>query len=138
MLPETIRVFGGEEIPIDANPFRVGRGVPAKGTLFAAIARGFRAADRDDGLDGEQNLSLPEKDDNVYVSKDHFSIVFENGQYFLVDNGSSLGTIVEGRLIGGKRAGGRTLLRHNDVIVVGSHRSGYIFKFVVRQRVVGA
>jgi hypothetical protein len=47
----------------------------------------------------------------------------------LVDRQSTCGTIVEGRVIGGKHVGGAAPLHDGDVIIVGTSSSRYVFKF---------
>ena len=76
-------------------------------------------------------LYLRENGLEVYVSREHFLIDSVAGEYRLVDRNSALGTWVEGRLIGGDRRGGECQLRPGDVIIPGSYKSGFIFKFIV-------
>lgn len=68
---------------------------------------------------------------SFHISGAHFAIEWIDGRFFLVDRESACGTIVAGRRIGGHRAGGRTDLRDGDQIVVGTHRSRFIFQFSI-------
>lgn len=134
MTPEARRLLGVSTIAVEPTPFRVGRGEIRKAALMGGVRKKieavFRAADVDDAPT-EQRLELPEKSDRRFVSKDHFEIVRTRRGWELVDLGSSLGTIVDGELVGGKRQGGRAPLQDGSVIIVGSHHSGFIFKFRV-------
>ena len=47
------------------------------------------------------------------------------------DADRTCGTLVEGGLVGGDTRGGRRSLHDGDVIIVGSSRSPYAFKFRV-------
>ena len=51
----------------------------------------------------------------------------------LVDRGSACGTLVEGVRVGEKRSGGTIPLRNNDVIIVGTSVSDFVFKFLIRE-----
>lgn len=51
--------------------------------------------------------------------------------YILVDRASTCGTIVEGQTVGGDTRGGTCSLHDGDVIIVGTSRSPYAFKFRV-------
>jgi hypothetical protein len=50
-----------------------------------------------------------------------------------VDRASFCGTLVEGELVGGKRRGGWRELANNDVIIVGTSESTFIFKFLITE-----
>jgi hypothetical protein len=56
----------------------------------------------------------------------------EGGRYFLEDRRSALGTLVEGRTVGGARTGGQCELRDGDVIIPGGSGSQFVFKFTRR------
>jgi pSer/pThr/pTyr-binding forkhead associated (FHA) protein len=61
-----------------------------------------------------------------HVSREHFLIDTKHELYVLIDRGSFCGTIV-----GGQRAGGQIELRNEDVVIIGTVDSPYVFKFVV-------
>jgi pSer/pThr/pTyr-binding forkhead associated (FHA) protein len=133
LTPEAQRLLGASVIDVDPTPLRVGRGEfrPAvlMGGLRKKVERMLRAADFDEGESPSAMLELPEKEERRFVSKEHFEIVRGKTGYELVDLGSSLGTVVDGELVGGKRQGGRAKLEDGSVIIVGSHHSGFIFRF---------
>lgn len=117
-----------QQIPLTMFPFRVGR--ESRGPN-AGWTRD-RNADRRKGQAPPTNeLYLWEQEDHLHVSREHFEIQRENDDYYLVDRCSALGTWVEGQLVGGNRQGGKVRLQSGNVIIVGSHRSGYIFKFIL-------
>jgi len=133
LTPDAQRLLGTAEISVDPLPLKVGRGEVRKAALMSGLKKKmeavFRAADLDEGEAANPMLELPEKEGHRFISKDHFEIVKSRGGYELVDLGSSLGTIVDGELVGGKRQGGRAKLHDHSVIIVGSHHSGFVFKF---------
>lgn len=120
---EAKQAVEGEVLAISSFPYRVGR--DSRGDELNYDGRDRRRGNSKPNND----LYLVETTELFYVSREHFEIVFEEGEFWLVDRGSALGTWVGGRKIGGKRRGGRTVLRHGDVIIVGSHKSGFIFQF---------
>ena len=74
-------------------------------------------------------LYLAEPEPATNVSREHFQIEHNGAQYVLVDRQSTCGTLVEGRVVGGKQAGGAVPLRDGDVIIVGTSASRFVFKF---------
>ena len=113
----------GADYAIKEFPYRVGResrkyDTPEKKALFAGLR-----------LSAKSDLYLVEESELINVSREHFQIDRGEGGYVLQDRGSTLGTIVEGRTVGGGNAGGRVVLRDGDVIIVGSPTSPYVFKF---------
>jgi pSer/pThr/pTyr-binding forkhead associated (FHA) protein len=67
----------------------------------------------------------------MQISREHFMIDHFEGEYFLIDRGSSLGTLVNGTRVGGNRQKGQIALHNGDLITVGNERSKYIFRFEV-------
>jgi pSer/pThr/pTyr-binding forkhead associated (FHA) protein len=125
LTPEARVCLGTELFRIPRFPFRVGRENRTSGLLHFPNSR--RRAD-----------SLPTSDLYLFVtgpvlnvSRDHFQIELRRGEFFLVDRGSAYGTIVEGETVGEDRTGGERRLNANDVIIVGSSESRYVFKFVI-------
>ena len=113
---------------ISSFPFRVGREMR---TLHGPVPREI-AERRKRGITAPNNdLYLLESGTEVFVSREHFLIEQVGGEFRLVDRQSTLGTWVEGRLIGGDQRGGNCRLLPGDVIITGSHKSGFIFKFLV-------
>lgn len=133
MTPDAQRLLGTSEISVDPLPLKFVRGEVRKAALMSGLKRKmeavFRAADFDEGAAPTPTFELPEKEGRRFVSKEHFEIVRAKSGYELVDLGSSLGTIVDGELVGGKKQGGRAKLEDGSVVIVGSHHSGFVFKF---------
>lgn len=117
----------GQQLAITELPFRVGRESRGPNEGWKKSNQERRA-----GKSAPNNdLYIWESTREVYVSRDHFQIEREGDQFRLVDRNSALGTWVEGQLVGGKRTGGAANLANGDVIILGSHLSGFLFKFVV-------
>lgn len=117
----------GQQLAITELPFRVGR--ESRGPN-----EGWKKSnqERREGRSAPNNdLYIWEQSREVYVSREHFQIERDGDKYRLVDRHSALGTWVEGQLVGGKRAGGAVELADGDVIILGTHQSGFLFKFVV-------
>jgi pSer/pThr/pTyr-binding forkhead associated (FHA) protein len=74
-------------------------------------------------------LSDPIKPLNV--SREHFQIESREVRFFIIDRGSTCGTLVEGVAIGGEKRGGQHQLFNGDVIIVGTSVSPYIYKFII-------
>ena len=110
-------------------PFRVGRDTR---TLSGPVPREI-AERREHRMQPNNDLYLREAGPEVYVSREHFLIDCMGGEYRLVDRQSALGTWVDGRLIGGDRRGGDCRLVPGDIVIPGSYKSGFIFKFLVSE-----
>jgi FHA domain-containing protein len=127
LTPEAAAALGGAEATISELPFRVGR--ESRGLRHAA---GRTIAERRKGERHRTNeLYLPERSEPFNVSREHFQIQHNGTCYILVDRQSTCGTLVEGAVVGGRGIGGAAPLRNGDVIIVGSSRSPYVFKFRV-------
>jgi len=118
--------LGGAQYAITQFPYRVGResrkyDSPEKKALFANKRSPANKPNND--------LYLVEETELINVSREHFQIDRADDRFVLQDRGSTLGTIVEGRTVGGENAGGRVVLHDADVIIVGSPTSPYVFKF---------
>ncbi len=114
----------GEQKVIERFPFKVGR----ESRLGSAMPP--QTAERRQRTEPQLNdLYIVDKGDVLNVSREHFLIEHERGQYVLADRGSACGTIVEGRTVGGDRKGGRIELHDHDVIIVGTPNSPFVFKF---------
>ena len=117
------RALGGDQRVLEHLPFKVGRE-----SRVGPSAR--RTDERRKGTAPQLNdIYILETGEVVNVSREHFLIDADGAGHVLVDRGSTLGTIVEGRTIGGSRTGGRTPLRNHDVIIVGTAASPFVFKF---------
>lgn len=125
LTPEARNALGGERLQIAAFPFRVGREsrLTNKPMVPADARRGTDSPPNND-------LYLHEPGTVFNVSREHFLIDYRDRLYVLIDRGSACGTLVEGELVGEKRAGGWRRLDDNDVIIVGTSESRFVFKFV--------
>ena len=116
------------EIKLDTFPFRIGREsrirmVNGKPQLMER--RKFQAPPNNE-------LYLIDIGRRLNVSREHFQIEKnEDGTYMLVDRGSACGTIVGKQPIGGGDQGGNGPLKDGDVIVVGTSKSSFVFRFLV-------
>jgi pSer/pThr/pTyr-binding forkhead associated (FHA) protein len=117
----------GQTFPIDSFPFRVGRESRGPNEGWLKSERNRRTGQSAPNND----LYIWEQTREVFVSREHFQIDRLAGRFQLEDRNSALGTWVEGHLVGGKRAGGTVELHDGDVIILGSHLSGFVFKFLV-------
>lgn len=118
----------GHQLQLDRYPFRVGRECRGPNAHWL----------KSDGTERRRSSAAPtnelylwEQGREVYVSRNHLQIERDGDGFVLVDRESALGTWVEGSLVGGNRRGGQTALHHGDVIIIGAHRSGFIFKFII-------
>jgi pSer/pThr/pTyr-binding forkhead associated (FHA) protein len=117
-------VLRGEQRVIERSPFKVGR------ESRLGLAGPSEAREQRTGSAPQLNdLYIVDRGEVLNVSREHFLIEHEGSRYFLVDRGSACGTLVEGRMIGGDRKGGRTELHDHDVIIVGTSVSPFVFKF---------
>jgi CRP-like cAMP-binding protein len=94
-------------------PFRIGRYV----------------SPHDSETDVFYNNNLAIEEEKPYViSRNHLSINYEGGKFWVVDRGSAFGLVVNGQEIGGKTRRSRIALdiEHNQLII-GPPTSGYIF-----------
>ena len=127
---EAMRALGGQrELPLTHFPFKVGRECRSPETDKKEITElRLRVAPELNDV----YLLEPRWSDLIQISREHFSIESTDGQFFVVDRKSACGTIVGDKAIGGNRTGGRTELRHGDMIVVGMAGSEYVFRFETR------
>jgi pSer/pThr/pTyr-binding forkhead associated (FHA) protein len=126
LTPEAKESLGGSYYKITRFPFRVGR-------ESRASHRAIPMSDLRRRSDSSPNndLYLPELGEVLNVSREHFQIERENDRFVIVDRGSACGLIVEGESVGDRRQGGRKPLENNDVIIVGTSESRFVFKFVL-------
>lgn len=127
LTPEARDALGAAEIEITRFPFRVGR--ESRGAQ-RAVAR-IVLERRRPGNRPNNELYLVEHEEPMNVSREHFQIEDNGTGYVLVDRQSTCGTLVEGKVVGGRQAGGAAPLADGDVIIVGTSSSRYVFKFRV-------
>lgn len=127
LTPEAKAAIGGTFYPMPKFPFRVGRESRASNRN-----EGSAGTRRQSGSAPNNDLYLVETGTELNISREHLLIDIRDGDYFIVDKGSSCGTIVEGEQIGEKRQTTWRRLEDGDVIIVGTSRSKYVFKFVLK------
>lgn len=117
LLPKTSATAGvisSDGIQVTRFPFRVGR----------------RSTRREDPLE-VNDLTLPDEGP-FNVSRNHFSIEKSDEGIFIHDRGSFLGTIVNGKVIGGHHKGAWTPLNEGEnEVVAGSQLSLFRFRIDV-------
>jgi len=126
LTPEARDALGAAEIEIHHFPFRVGR--ESRGARRAVTSLVMER--RRPGSRPNNDLYLVESDEPLNVSREHFQIEHNGTHWILVDRQSTCGTIVEGKVVGGRHAGGAAPLRDRDVIIVGTSSSRFVFKFL--------
>lgn len=128
LTPESRAALGAPEREMTKFPYRVGR--ESRGT--ERTPHGVVSERRNPGSRPSNDLYLVEPDEPLNVSREHFEIDRDDAGYVLVDRASTCGTIVEGQGVGGDTRGGTLPLHDGDVIIVGTSRSPYAFKFRLR------
>ena len=127
LTPEARTAASGGDILVETLPFRVGRDL-RNGQL--SPFRLFRKERRRTSETGPNDVYLAEHNRPHRVSRRHILIDQEGGRFYVEDQGSACGTLVEGEALGGQREGGRRWLNHGDVIMVGGNHSPFVFKFL--------
>ncbi len=124
LTPDARDALHGEQRVIERFPFKVGR------ESRLSTQKPWRSPERRVvGVAQLNDLYIIEPGEMVNVSREHFAIEHEGDRFVLTDRGSTCGTLVEGRPVGGDRKGGRVDLRDQDVIIVGTASSPFVFKF---------
>ena len=127
LTPEARTAASGRDIIIEALPFRMGRDLRnGQHSPF----RLFRKERRRSSETGPNHVYLAEHSRPHRVSRQHILIDQEGGRFYVEDQRSACGTLVEGEALGGQREGGRRWLNHGDVIIVGGNHSPFVFKFL--------
>jgi hypothetical protein len=129
LTPEAKAALGGVYLKITSFPFRVGR----ESREFDSPVDYPKNRRRPDST-ANNDLYLSEPGNVLNVSREHFLIDVKDDKCVLVDRGSFCGTLVEGELVGEKRKGGWRELANNDVIIVGTSESIFIFKFLIPEK----
>ncbi|MGH9866761.1 MAG: FHA domain-containing protein, partial [Candidatus Polarisedimenticolia bacterium] len=123
LTPESIEAFMAREINLPFVPFRVGRE-----SRHARVTGEGVMSERRRVSPPNNDLYLTETMEPMNVSREHFVIDRDQAGFFLLDRGSSCGTLVEGEQVGAGRPE-RAPLHDHDVIIVGTSLSRFIFKF---------
>jgi pSer/pThr/pTyr-binding forkhead associated (FHA) protein len=127
LTPEAEISVGTQLFQVSQFPFRVGRKSRRNQAAHYLNAR------RQAGSTSSNDLNLIETKPPLNVSREHFQIESHKENFFIVDRGSTCGTLVEGVAIGGKRNGGQHPLLNGDVIIVGTSESRLIYKFIIEK-----
>jgi pSer/pThr/pTyr-binding forkhead associated (FHA) protein len=127
LTPEAEISLGTRLFQIPKFPFRVGR------ESRRSLTANYPNSRRRPSSASNNDLYLLEKEQPLNVSREHFQIESHNDRFFIVDLGSTCGTLVEGVAIGGNRSGGQHLILNGDVIIVGTSESRHIYKFILAQ-----
>ena len=126
LTPEAETALAGPGISVTEVPFHVGRDLRDSERFSFRVLIDRR---RDRVVD-PNHLYLREDGGRHRVSREHFSIGINGDSFFLEDCHSACGTLVEGRVIGGNRQGGKCPLKSGDVIIPGGSHSPFVFKFL--------
>ena len=118
---EARAALGAPEVRLDHFPCNVGR-------ESRTARRRAMAVERRMGVVPPVNdVLLLQDDERRYVSREHFRISLVRGHFVLTDRGSTLGTTVNDRTIGGHRRGGHIDLADGDELRLGATSSLIIF-----------
>lgn len=130
---ESQQALAGTELLLSVLPYRVGR----ESRQLSAIATTYLFSDDRRKSRGRSNndLYLMEVGENRFISREHFLIDRDSGgRYFVRDRGSTLGTLVGDRTIGGNGRTGMAYIKPGDRIVPGGKRSPFVFRFEMREQ----
>ena len=117
-----------DEIQLDKFPFGIGR---ERRIDFANGAVVIQEHRKHDSIPNNDRY-LIDRSPEVHISREHFQIEKkEDGTYEVVDRGSTCGTLVGNRIVGGENKGGRCPLKEGDEIVAGTAKSPFRFKFLI-------
>lgn len=126
LTPKARQALGGEIYVVSRFPFRVGRR-DQKTSGFNFLLNPIH-----NSRESHNDFLILETGTRKFLSRDHFLIDHRDRDgYVLVDRGSTLGTLVEGRLIGGKKKGGEIRLQDGAVIIPGGEESPFVFRFEI-------
>ena len=123
LTPESAEAIQAREINIPHLPFRIGR----ESRQVAWTGAGL-IAERRTTAPPNNDLYLFEPSEPLNVSREHLLIGSEQDGFYVLDRGSTCGTLVEGEMLG-CGASPRVTLKDHDVIIVGTSLSRFIFKF---------
>lgn len=119
--------FRGPTLEVVEFPFRVGRECRAT----SPNPRPSLSPERRGGTPRNNDLYILETGSRLFVSRQHLLIEARDSGFCLMDLFSACGTIVEGRYVGGDHKGGEVALEHQDIVVVGTSNSPYMFKVML-------
>lgn len=118
-----------DDIEINKSPFRIGR-QSRSGTVNGGNGHEFDRRDPDNSSNND--CYLIDRGKHLNISREHLQIEKKDDDtYEIMDLNSSCGTTVDGHDIGGSHKGERYPIKDGSIIVIGTHRSPYVFKFVL-------
>ncbi|MEM7404419.1 MAG: FHA domain-containing protein [Pseudomonadota bacterium] len=128
LTPEAEGALGGNPFAdLPRFPVRIGRESRARESLLTRLLhlterRTLNARPNND-------LYLIDKGPVLHISREHFSILWEDGQFLIVDRGSACGTVVGSEYIGQEQSNDEAVLEPGHTLIVGSPDSPMAFRF---------
>lgn len=131
-----------DHVHLATFPFRIGREFRSASRLARVVNRLERRFNTAPQVN-ELYLIEPASFEMLQISREHCAIDWVDGQFVLIDRGSTCGTtIIEARpkersatisttQVGGQGSTLRSVVRDGDVIVIGMIDSPYVFRFQV-------
>ncbi len=124
-----VAIGGAEQLSLDHFPYRVGR--ESRFKMF----RGERVSleRRMTAAQPNNDVYLVDQNEILNVSREHFQINrLADGTYSIQDRGSTCGTQVDGKSLGGGSSEMESPLAHGSVITVGTTESAFQFTFLCK------
>lgn len=118
------RVFGKDIIPIYNFPFRIGREARVEYVDGEII---LQERHKLGGHEPNNDIYLFDNAEYLQISREHCSIVNDNGFYKLQDRASACGSMANELEINNSSCD----LKDGDIITLGSKESKYKFKFIL-------
>lgn len=117
LTPKSKKILGNKELSVQKFPFKIGR-----------KTNGFES-------DVLSNNDLYIEDSMPFnVSRNHLSINYASNQYFVLDRGSTLGTVVNGERLGGyHQSNSCTLEKEENEIILGNDDSPFRFMITIKK-----
>jgi CRP/FNR family cyclic AMP-dependent transcriptional regulator len=107
---KAIDVLNGATLALERFPYRMGRSAETGDPLAC------------------NDLVLPDEEP-FHISRNHCMVVHASDRFFVIDRGSHLGTMVDGKMLGGHGNMGRVEVSHGEhEIALGSPQSSYRFR----------
>ncbi len=118
--------LGTDELEITTFPFKFGRE-----SRLALYNPALSFEDRRNVRSSKSNdCYLIDSGKRMQISRDHLQIEkTDNNTYEVLDRGSACGTIVNSQYLGIKKESQRCEIKDGYLIVIGTYKSRFIFKF---------
>lgn len=125
-VPQSQRL--GDMILIRRFPFKIGR--ESRVRQIGGKVERIERPKRDD-RPPSNDLYLLDQGQLLNISREHLQIEADGeGDYMVVDRGSSCGTKIADRAVGGGDQGGREPLHDGEVIGLGAKGTPFLYRFV--------